>query len=351
MCNLDRRSFLTAALAAFGVPALIGREAHATSGQAGSDGAIAFKVPMIDIHHHFAPPAWIAEVKGRPLLQAANTKWTPDQSIEDLDNAGAAAAVVSITNPGLWFGDKEATSHVARACNDYGASLVQKHPTRFGLFAAMPLPDVDATLKEIEYAYDTLKADGIGLFTSYGDMWLGNAAFRPVMEELNRRKAVVHVHPTAANCCRNLEYGTAPGSIEYGTDTTRAIIGVTFSGDSTRYRGIRFIWSHAGGSAPFLAGRIDGGSHNAKDRLPDGFLHEAKKFHYDTAGAANRGAIASLLELVPPTQVLFGTDFPPGETNTAVAKAVAGLGFFTQADLRNIYRDNAVRLLPRLGTA
>ena len=101
-----------------------------------------------------------------------------------------------------------------------------------------------------------LKVDGVGLFTSYGDTWLGNPAFRPVMEELNRRKAVVHVHPTAANCCRNLDYapGVAPGSIEYGTDTTRAIMGVAFSGDAARFPDIRFIWSHAGGTAPFLAG-------------------------------------------------------------------------------------------------
>jgi 6-methylsalicylate decarboxylase len=156
------------------------------------------------------------------------------------------------------------------------------------------------------------------------------------------------VHPTAANCCRNLDYGTAPGSIEYGTDTTRAIIGVTFSGDTTRYPDIRFIWSHAGGSAPFLAGRIDGGSRGAKDRMPAGFIAEAKKCYYDTAGAANRGAIASLLELVSASQILFGTDFPPGGTNLALAKAVADLGFFKDSALRAIERDNAVRLLPRL---
>ncbi len=178
-----------------------------------------------------------------------------------------------------------------RACNEYGAKLVQEHPTRFGLFAAMPLPDVDATLAEIAYVYDTLKVDGVGLFTSYGDTWLGNAKFRPVMEELNRRRAVVHVHPTAANCCRNLEYapGVAPGSMEYGTDTTRAIMGVAFSGDAARFPDIRFIWSHAGGTVPFLAGRIEGASNNAKDRLPNGFIAEIRKFYYDLAGASNRG--------------------------------------------------------------
>jgi predicted TIM-barrel fold metal-dependent hydrolase len=102
----------------------------------------------IDIHHHFAPPAWVAEVKGRPLLQPANTMWTPEKSIEDLDRAGSAAAVISITNPGLWFGDNQTTNRIARACNDYGAKLVQQYPARFGLFAAMPLPDIDATLKK-----------------------------------------------------------------------------------------------------------------------------------------------------------------------------------------------------------
>ncbi len=304
----------------------------------------------IDIHHHFAPPAWIAEVKGRPLLQPANTRWTPAESIDDMDRGGVAAAVISITNPGLWFGDAAATRRVARACNEYGAKLVQEYPSHFGLFAAMPLPDVDATLREIEYAYDTVKADGIGLFTSYGDTWLGHASFRPVMEELNRRHAVVHVHPTAANCCRNLEYapGVGAGTIEYGTDTTRAILGVAFSGDAVRFPNIRFIWSHAGGSAPFLAGRIDRGSRNAQDRLPAGFIAEAQRFYYDLAGAANAGAVASLLQLVTPSNILFGTDFPPGGTSLDVARDIATLKMFSAGDLRLVERENALRLLPRL---
>jgi len=346
MTTLDRRQFLTSAVASLGLAAT----ASARRLPAGVQPAAA-RAGRIDIHHHFAPPAWIAEVKGRPMLQPANTNWTPGRSIEDMDRGGVAAAVVSITNPGLWFGDAAVTRRLARACNDYGAKLVQDHPKRFGLFASMPLPDVDATLAEIAYAYDTLKADGIGLLTSYGDTWLGNAAYRPVMEELNRRRAVVHVHPTAANCCRNLDYapGVGPGSMEYGTDTTRAIMGVTFSGDAARFPNIRFIWSHAGGTAPFLAGRIDGASNNAKDRLPNGFMSELKKFYYDLAGAANKGAIASLLQLVTSAQVLFGTDFPPGATSLEVAKTLATIGLFNESDLRAIERDNAVRLLPRLG--
>jgi predicted TIM-barrel fold metal-dependent hydrolase len=306
------------------------------------------KARRIDVHHHFAPPAWVTAVKGRPLLQPANTTWTPAKSIDDMDRGDVAAAMVSVTNPGLWFGDAAVTKRLARACNEYGAKLVQDYPSRFGLLAAMPLPDVDATLEEIAYAYDSLHADGIALFTSYGDKWLGHASFQPVMAELNRRRAVVHVHPTAANCCRNLDYGVAPGTMEYGTDTTRAIIGVTFSGDAARYPDVRFIWSHAGGTAPFLAGRIDGGSRNAKDRMPSGFISEAKKFHYDLAGAANAGAIASLLQLVTSAQVLFGTDFPPGGTSVDVAKALVDTKLLNEADLRAIGRHNAVRLFPRM---
>jgi predicted TIM-barrel fold metal-dependent hydrolase len=302
----------------------------------------------IDIHHHFAPPAWVTAVKGRPLLQPANTTWTPARSIEDMDRGGVAAAMVSITNPGLWFGDAPMTRALARACNDYGATLVRDHPSRFGLFAAMPLPDVDGTLREIEYALDTLKADGIGLFTSYGDRWLGHADFRPVMEELHRRGAVVHVHPTAANCCRNLDYGVAPGSIEYGTDTTRAITSVAFSGDAARFPGVRFIWSHAGGTAPFLAARIDGASRGAQERMPAGFMATLKTFHYDLAGATNVGAVASLLQLVQPDRVLFGTDFPPGGTSADYVTAIRELKMFSDAELRAVERDNAVRLLPRL---
>jgi 6-methylsalicylate decarboxylase len=342
---IDRRRFLSA-LASASVAAAAAPDLLLRAAQPPGAGAAAGR---IDVHHHFAPPAWIAEVRGRPLLQPANTRWTPAQSIDDMDRGGVAAAIVSITNPGLWFGDTRQTERLARACNEYGAKLVQDHPGRFGLFAAVPLPDVDATLKEIAYAYDVLKADGVGVLTSYGDTWLGNRAFRPVMEELNRRKAIVHVHPTAANCCRNLEYapGFGAGCIEYGTDTTRAIMGIAFSGDAVRFPDVRFIWSHAGGSVPFLAGRIEGTSNNAREALPRGFMAEVRKYHYDLAGAANRGAIASLQQLVPATQMLFGTDFPPGGSSAGVAKMLAELGMFSASDLRAIDRENAVRLLPR----
>jgi 6-methylsalicylate decarboxylase len=341
----DRRSFLTSALGALGAAAVAGSTDLAA---ATPDSVDTTKKYRIDAHHHFGPPTWVAAMKGNKMMQPQNTTWTPQKSLDDLDRGGGAAAVLSITNPGLYVGDKPQAVRLARECNDFGAKVVQDHPTRFGLFAAMPLPDVDATLKEIAYAYDELHADGIGFMTSFGDTWLGNAAYKPVFEELNRRNAVVFVHPTAPDCCRNLDYGVSPASMEYGTDTTRAITDVCFSGYAAAFPNIRWIWSHGGGSMPFLAGRIAGAATNRKEQMPNGMLAELKKMYYDLAGAANGGVVSSLRQLVTPDKILFGTDFPPGGNILEQAQTIRELKMFSDAELKLIERENAVKLLPRL---
>lgn len=305
----------------------------------------------IDVHHHFAPPAWLTEVRGRDLLNKNMSEWTLDRSLEDMDKAGVATSVLSITNPGLWFGDAQITRNLARACNEYGAGLVQKSPKRLGLFAALPMPDPDAALREIAYAYDTLNADGMHLFTSYGDIWLGNERFEPVMAELNRRKAVVHVHPTVSDCCKNLIPGVQPSVIEYGTDTTRAMLGILFSGQAVRYPDIKFIWSHAGGSAPFFAGRIESLLRTLKERetrLPHGAIHEMKRFFYDIAGASSRPTLSCLTQIVAVSQVMFGTDHPSAGPSLPIVEDLAACGF-SPAEMMAIERDNAIRILPRLG--
>ena len=345
MAVSERRSFLTSAIATLGVVAAAGRADLLAAGPQTVDTSKKFR---IDAHHHFAPPTWVEAMKGNKLLQVANTTWTVEKSLEDMDRGGASAALISITNPGLYLGDQQQTNRLARECNDFGAKVVQDHPTRFGLFAAMPLPDVDATLKEIAYAYDQIHADGIGFMTSFGDTWLGNAAYKPVFEELNRRNAVVFVHPTAADCCRNLNYGVAPGSMEYGTDTTRAITDVCFSGYAAHFTNIRWIWSHGGGSMPFLAGRISGGSASHKEQMPNGMMAELKKMYYDLAGAAYPGVVASLRELVTPDKILFGTDFPPGGHILEQAQAIRELKMSNDGELKLVERDNAVKLIPRL---
>ncbi|HEV8437670.1 MAG TPA: amidohydrolase family protein [Methylomirabilota bacterium] len=303
----------------------------------------------IDVHHHHAPPGFVAEITRRQTGQRPLMEWTPAKSIEDMDRAGVATSITSITQPGVWFGDAAAARRLARECNEYAARLVSDYPARFGMFAVVPTPDTDGSLAEIAYALDVLKADGIGLLTSYGDKWLGDLAFIPVMAELNRRKAVVYTHPTTANCCRNLVPDVPPSIIEWGTDTTRTIASLVFSGASVRFPDIQFIFSHGGGTMPFLTERfirLPLANKELQARLPNGVAHELRRFHYDTAQAAHPMALASLLKLVPVSRVLFGTDFP-FRTSEDHVKGLTEYGL-SAADLRAIDRDNALRLLPRL---
>jgi predicted TIM-barrel fold metal-dependent hydrolase len=149
-----------------------------------------------------------------------------------MDAAGVTTAVVSITNPGIWIGDAQRAARLARECNDYSAQLANDNPGRFGFFAAIPLPDTTRSLQEIEYALDVLKADGIGLMTNYGDRWPGDPAFRAVFDELSRRRAVVYLHPTTANCCRQLMPDIPDPLVEFPHDTTRTVVSLMYSGRS-----------------------------------------------------------------------------------------------------------------------
>ena len=210
----------------------------------------------IDVHHHHASPAFVAEIMARQTGQHALIDWSPAQSIEEMDRAGVRTAMTSVAPPGVWFGDDAAARALARESNEYAARLAADHPGRFGVFAALPLPDVDGSLAEIEYAFDVLKADGVGLMTSVNQQWLGDRAFAPVMDELNRRKAVVYVHPTCPHCCRNLMADVPDHLIEFATDTTRTIASLMLTGTAHRCPDIRFIFAHAGGTMPFITERM-----------------------------------------------------------------------------------------------
>jgi predicted TIM-barrel fold metal-dependent hydrolase len=306
------------------------------------------KPHRIDIHHHLFPPSYRTTIMS--LGQPAPPDWTPARSLEEMYKSGIAVSVLSLSPPNVIFPDAAVARRLAREVNEYGARLVMENPHRFGLFAVLPLTDVDASLREIEYSLDTLKANGIGLMTSYGDRWLGDAAFAPVWEELNRRRAVVYTHPHSPDCCTNLKVGIPAQDIEWATDTTRAMASVLFSGTAARFPEIRWIFSHGGGTTPFLLSRFVYEEKTMKERqtrLPKGLLYELRKFYYDTAQANHPGALAALLKLVSPSQVLFGTDFP-FRTGAEVADGLAAQRFAGK-DLRAIERDNALRLLPRLG--
>ena len=346
-CDIPRRGFLSGLLALGASAALPG---CVSSGGVAANASAQFR-NRIDTHHHLFSPAYVAELakinQAPPIVQ----NWSLAKTLDDMDKAGVATSILSVTTPQVSFADAANARRIARESNEWTARLAKDNPGRFGSFAMLPMQDTEGALRELEYALDVLKADGIGLLTSYGDKWLGHASFAPVMDELNRRKAILYTHPTAANCCRNLQPDVPATVIEFGTDTTRTITDIVFSGTAARCPDLRFIFSHAGGSLPFLTERLVKMpvlDPKLAARVPNGVLHELKRFYYDTAWAAHPMALASLMRLVDVSQVLFGSDYPyrTGEDNV---KGLYEYGF-SASDLRAIERGNALRLLPRWNT-
>jgi predicted TIM-barrel fold metal-dependent hydrolase len=334
--NPARRNFLVGGLAALG----LGAAAAPVKAQAPA------AKTRIDVHHHFVPP-----LQGEAKVRHGSPppKWSPQASLDDMDKAGVQTAVLSLVEPGVWFGDVEEGRKLARDSNEYAAKLRQDHAGRFGSFAAIPLPDTEGSLREIAYALDVLKADGIGLFTSYQGKYLGDPDFVPVFEELNRRKAVVYTHPSQPLCCTNMIKGLQTGTIEYATDTTRTIASLLFGegGTAGKCPDIRFIWSHSGGTLPFLIGRFIRQQLVVKDpRMPDGPVPIVQKYYYEIAQGNLPGQFAALLKLIPVAQLMFGSDYPFRDGT----EAMDGLNAypFSDAERASIDRETALKLLPRL---
>lgn len=343
-CHLSRRGFIGGA-AARGV-------ATASSGKASASTPAA---TLIDTHHHFFPPAyqkaWLEWEEARDIPHfPSQVAWSKSKAIEEMDEAGIRTAVLSIAStPGVWFDlDAEKASQMARNCNDYAAEWMREKPGRFGLFATLSMIDIDRTLKEIEYVFETLKADGVGLQSSYGDNWLGNGKYKPVFDELNRRGAVVYVHPVAANCCVNLSVGTFPAVIEVPHDTTRCVTSLLLSGGFARWRKIRWLFSHAGGTIPMMAGRINafyGKRPNLKEFAPEGIIGELRRLNYDTANSTSAPTMAALTRLVPVSQITYGTDYPYFDLGQFQDLEQLAL---SAAELESMGGGNATRLIPRL---
>jgi len=314
------------------------------------------KPHRIDVHHHICPPTWLDAVKKAKLDNPPLVNWSVQKSLDDMDKGGSATAMASPTTPQLNFlsddKDKETAARLARESNEYTKKLMSDHPGRFGLFAMLPMPHIDESLKEIAYAFDTLKADGVGLMTSYNDKWLGYPQFAPIWEELNRRKATVYTHPTTPNCCVNLVQGIPESTAEFGVDTTRTIASLIFSGTSQRYKDINWIFSHGGGALTAFAERfqiqmVTTPPYKGKftRAIVDG---ELNRFYYDTAQIANAVTIGALAKLVPMSQIVFGTDYP---YRTAIEHVKGLAANFNAAELAAIDRENALRILPRLKAA
>ena len=323
----------------------------------------------IDVHFHSVPPVFRDALAALPPGSARAPAWSPELALEMMDRNNIGSAIMSISTPGPHLGDDAKACSLCRRCNEYFAELSASAPRRFGAFAAVPLPDVNGARKEIDYALDVLKLDGVGLFSNYGGKHLGDAEFDPVLALLNERAAVAFIHPTNNRCCQGVQPGVPGSLIEYLFDTTRAAVNLVLSGAMDRFPHIRFILAHAGGALPYVAWRVSDvvwrqlSQSPVKERFPlpwigenagnlsaDLVLSRLRRFWYDTALSAGPQTFGSLTAVADPERILFGSDWPYS-LETMVQDSIDSLsapGFLSAAQLAAINRDNALRLLPRL---
>ncbi len=313
---------------------------------------------LVDIHSHFLTDDYLAALESAGLKENVDGFPTPDWSVasalDRMDAWGIRTAVLSISAPGIVFVPMGSKPTLARKINDQLAKFVAEYPDRFGGFAILPLPDVDAALKEIEHAYDVLKLDGVALFTNIDGFYLGDKRFDPVFDELNRRDAVVFVHPVAPPGFDIGRLGFPAPAIEFPFETTRMIMNMIGSGTLRRFPRVRVIVAHGGGTVPFLAPRM---SRNLVrfGKVSPAFTSEEvlgafRSFYYDVTAVTHRHAIDALLTLAPRDRLLYGSDHPfmqPALIPPAI-DFIMSEPAIQEADRQALAFGNAKRLFPRI---
>lgn len=306
--------------------------------------------PAIDVHHHFLPPFY--KPFATPWLNRFATgvagvlAWTPESSLKAMDDANVERAVLSISAPGVHFGDDRQARDLARRCNDYASSLCRRYPGRFAFFAALPMPDVVGAIAEAARALTLDGAVGVGLLSNYGGRYLGDVANSPLFDDLQKRRATVYVHPTDAPCCAGLVPELATPLIEFPVDTGRTIASLLWSGTFSRATDVRFIFSHGGGILPMVAERVEAMGFVRRDlaaRVPEGAQTALRRLYVDTASVTKPEAMAALTAWLPRDHILYGTDFPWG--GLAGSRAALGRLDLAPDTLRAIERSNALPLL------
>jgi 6-methylsalicylate decarboxylase len=309
----------------------------------------------IDTHHHLLPDFfWQAtENANAPIGGLAPLKWSKEASIAFMDAAGIDLAVVSLSTPGVHTGDSAKAQALARRCNEFSANLVRSQPNRFGGFACLPLPDVDASLEELSYALDVLGLDGFVLFTNSNGVYLGDPSLEPVFVELERRKAIVYVHPNPSPDASAHALGLPDNLLDFPTDTNRAVAQMHYTNRFARTPNVKYIFSHAGGSIPYLAARfaiidemgfVAGGEQRGKA------AKMFRRIYWDTALAASDPVLHMLRDVAGIDQVLFGTDFPYLRRDLAIdsKQRISRSIELNDSERRAILGGNASRLFPRL---
>jgi predicted TIM-barrel fold metal-dependent hydrolase len=274
----------------------------------------------IDLHHHVVPPDFTADLARRNIEWTGGVpvpKWTAAGAMEVMDRYGIAAAVMSV-QPQVYWGDQDMARHWARYGNEFLARVVHNNPDHFGGFASVPLPDTDAACREVEYALDTLRLDGVLLISSAGRQYLGDPQFDELMHELNRRSAVVFIHPNTLPPGSDVPSLNLPYALgEFVFDTTRSVLSLLYNGTLERYPSIRFVLAHAGGTVPYLGWRLTIGeiSPRLRERVPKGVMHYLRRLYYETALSSSDPSLAALQQFVPLDQIVFGSDIPMAPPN------------------------------------
>jgi predicted TIM-barrel fold metal-dependent hydrolase len=309
----------------------------------------------IDVHHHILPEVFFRATNDadNPVGGIAPAPWSKESTLSYMDDAGTDVAITSISTPGVHMGDDAAASDLAKKVNEISAGLIQERPDRFGGFAALPLPDVDGALRALEHGLDVLKLDGVLLFSNARGIYLGDARFKPLFDELERRSAVVFVHPTASPDPAARSLGLPDSLIDFTADTTRAIAQMHYHNVFARTRNVKYIFSHAGGTIPYLATRfsivddmnvIPGAEERgmAADTL--------RRLYWDTALSWHPANLHMLRTVVGMSQVMFGSDYPYLRRDLAVEcrGAVETSPELNGKEREAVLAGNALKLFPRL---
>jgi predicted TIM-barrel fold metal-dependent hydrolase len=309
----------------------------------------------IDTHHHILPDFfWGATNDSHvPVGGLSPLQWSKEAMVSFMDDAGINVAVMSVSTPGVHLGDSQKARSLARRCNEFAAELVRTRPGRFASFACIPLPDIDASLEELSYAVDVLGLDGLVLFTNSRGVYLGDATLQPVFEELERRKSVVFVHPNPSPDPVAHLLGLPDNLIDFPTDTNRAVAQMHYTNRFARTPSVKYIFSHAGGSIPYLAARfaiidemafIPGGEERGTA------ASMFRRMYWDTALSASDPVLRMLRDVVGIDQLLFGTDFPYLRRDLAAnaKQRIARSSELNDSERRAILGGSAARLFPRL---
>ncbi len=318
--------------------------------------------PVLDVHSHATLDLGNGLEAGTNLPVAVVPPWSVERALDIQDEVGISSCILSMPEAAI-HGDDATNCARARTVNEYLTEIREQHPDRFGALAVLPLTTMDGALDELRYALDTLGMDAVSLPTSVDNVYLGDSAYDPLFEELDRRAATVFVHPVQATASKAVSLGINQSMLEFPFDTTRMITNMIFSDAVRRFPKMNFIASHGGGTLPFLISRLmtleplTGAGPGRGKLTPDEILEGAGWFHYDLTAATSRVHLSALSEIVPPSRLLVGFDIPfmPVPTMRPAIASIAAWEGFEDDDVAAILHGNAARLFPsvearRLGT-